>query len=75
MPVNPDLLGRSYPPTAPVVVTAERVRAFAAAVGATDPDAAAAPPTFAIVVQQAALDALDEQRKLLDQGLAVALYP
>jgi 1-acyl-sn-glycerol-3-phosphate acyltransferase len=24
---------------------------------------------------QAALDALDEQRKLLDRGLAVALYP
>jgi len=58
MPVNPDLQGRTYPPTDPVLVTAERIAEFAAAVGATDPDAALAPPTFAIVVQQAALDAL-----------------
>jgi len=56
MPVNPDLQGRTLPPTAPVVVTAERIAAFAAAVGASDPGIA--PPTFAIVVQQAALDAL-----------------
>lgn len=58
MPVNPDLLGRSYPPTAPVLVTAERVAAFAEAVGSADPGAPLAPPTFAVVVQQAALDAL-----------------
>ena len=58
MPVNPDLQGRTYPPTAPVVVTAERIAEFAAAVGATDPGATIPPPTFAIVVQQAALDAL-----------------
>jgi len=56
MPVNPDLQGRTYPPTEPVLVTAERIAEFAAAVGASDP--ADAPPTFAIVVQQAALDAL-----------------
>src|SRR5690606_29432812 len=29
MPVNPDLQGRSYPPTAPVAVTEEHVAAFA----------------------------------------------
>jgi len=58
MPVNPDLQGRTYPPTSPVLVTAERIAAFAAAVGASDPSAAIAPPTFAIVVQQAALDGL-----------------
>ena len=58
MPVNPDLQGRTYPPTSPVLVTAERIAAFAAAVGASDPGAAIAPPTFAIVVQQAALDGL-----------------
>ncbi len=58
MPVNPDLLGRTFPPTAPVAVTAEWVERFAAAVHATDPAAQVAPPTFAIVVQQAALDAL-----------------
>lgn len=56
MPVNPELLGRSYPPTAPIVVSAERIAAFAAAVGASD--TSAAPPTFPIVIQQAALDAL-----------------
>ena len=60
MPVNPDLQGRTYPPTAPIVVTAERIAEFAAAVGASDPSARIAPPTFAIVVQQAALDALLE---------------
>lgn len=58
MPVNSDLQGRTYPPTPPIRVERERIREFAAAVLATDPDAAAAPPTFAIVVQQAALDAL-----------------
>lgn len=56
MPVNPELLGRSYPPTAPIVVTSERIAAFAAAVGASD--AGAVPPTFPIVIQQAALDTL-----------------
>ncbi|OJX65927.1 MAG: hypothetical protein BGO95_05850 [Micrococcales bacterium 73-13] len=58
MPVNPDLQGRVYPPTAPLLVTAARIAEFAAAVGASDPAAPIAPPTFAIVVQQAALDAL-----------------
>jgi len=56
MPVNPDLQGRTYPPTAPIRVSAEHIAQFAAAVGASD--ASSAPPTYAIVVQQAALDAL-----------------
>jgi len=54
--VNPDLQGRSYPPTAPYLVGREKAREFARAVFATD--ANAVPPTFAIVVQQAALDQL-----------------
>jgi len=58
MPVNPELLGRSYPATAPIEVTAESVRAFAGAVMASDPDSSVAPPTFPIVVQQASLDRL-----------------
>lgn len=58
MPVNPDLQGRTYPPTAPILVTAERIAEFAAAVGAAAATAPTAPPTFAIIVQQAALDAL-----------------
>jgi len=58
MPVNPELQGRSFPPTGPVRVTPERLRAFAEAVFASDPGASLAPPTFPILVQQAALDAL-----------------
>jgi len=58
MPVNPELLGRSYPATAPIEVTAASVRAFAAAVMASDPDSPVAPPTYPIVVQQASLDRL-----------------
>ena len=65
MPVNPELQGRSYPPTAPYLVGREKVREFARAVFATsplhhDPEAAraagyadvVAPPTFPVVVQE-----------------------
>ena len=68
VPVNPDLQGRVFPPTAPYLVGREKVREFARAVFATSPlnhDPAAAqaagyadvvaPPTFAIVVQEATL--------------------
>ncbi|WP_454110526.1 FAS1-like dehydratase domain-containing protein [Leifsonia shinshuensis] len=71
MPVNPELVGRSFPPTPPYLVGREKVREFAAAVLATDPlsfDVAAAqaaghadlvaPPTFPVVVQQRTLDQL-----------------
>jgi acyl dehydratase len=66
--VNPELQGRSYPPTAPYLVGREKVREFARAVFATnplhhDPEAAraaghadvVAPPTFPVVVQEHAL--------------------
>ena len=69
--VSPDLAGRSYPPTAPYLVGREKIREFATAVLATsdvhhDVEAAraaghadlVAPPTFAIVIQQRALDQL-----------------
>lgn len=69
--MNPELVGRSFPPTPPYLVGREKVREFAAAVLATDPisfDVAAAqaaghadlvaPPTFAVVVQQLTLDQL-----------------
>ena len=68
MPVAADLSGRTYPPTAPYAVGREKVREFAAAVGAEHPvhhdvEAAraagyadvVAPPTFAVVVQEATL--------------------
>ena len=65
MAVNPDFVGRSYPPTAPYAVDASLIAAFAAAVGADDPvhtDAEAAraagypdviaPPTMAVRFSQ-----------------------
>lgn len=68
MPVNLELQGREFAPTAPYLVGREKVREFARAVFATnplshDPEAAreagyddvVAPPTFAIVVQEATL--------------------
>lgn len=67
MSVNPDFVGRSYPPAGPWPVDAALVAAFAAAVGATDPvhtDAGAAraagyadviaPPTMAVRFAQQA---------------------
>ena len=69
--MNPDLKGRSFPPTAPYLVGREKIREFASAVFATSPisfdvDAAraaghadlVAPPTFPVVVQQLTLDQL-----------------
>lgn len=71
MPVNPELVGREFPPAAPYLVGREKVREFARAVFADDPqhvDPAAAqalgyadvvaPPTFAIVVTDATLQQL-----------------
>jgi len=66
--VNPDLQGRVFPPAASYLVGREKVREFSRAVFAThpinhDPVAAraaghadvVAPPTFAVVVQEATL--------------------
>jgi len=71
MPVNPELVGRAFPPTDPYLVGREKVREFARAVFADDPqhhDPAAAaalgyadvvaPPTFAMVVQDRTLQQL-----------------
>jgi acyl dehydratase len=68
MSVNPDLVGREFPPAGPYLVGREKVREFARAVLATNPiyldvDAAraaghsdvVAPPTFAVVVQELTL--------------------
>ena len=69
--VNPELQGRVFPPVPPYLVAREKVREFARAVFATNPinhDPAAAraagysdvvaPPTFAVVVQEATLQQL-----------------
>ncbi|MGH3423981.1 MAG: FAS1-like dehydratase domain-containing protein [Nocardioidaceae bacterium] len=53
MPVNPQLAGRSFPPTPPYEVSAAKIAEFSAAIGAAnDADAGDrdAPPTFPIVV-------------------------
>jgi acyl dehydratase len=68
VPVNPELVGRVFPPTSPYLVGREKVREFARSVFAEDPqhfdpEAArargfadvVAPPTFAIVVQEQTL--------------------
>src|SRR5687768_1500687 len=65
MAVNPDFVGRTYPPSGPYAVDAALIAAFAAAVGATDAvhtDAEAAraagygdviaPPTMAVRFSQ-----------------------
>ena len=69
--MNPELLGRVFPPTPPYLVGREKVREFARAVFAdaaahSDPAAAralgyadvVAPPTFAMVVQDLTLQQL-----------------
>jgi acyl dehydratase len=68
MSVNPDLVGREFPPVGPYLVGREKVREFARAVFATNPiftdvEAAhaaghadvVAPPTFPVVVQELTL--------------------
>ena len=57
MALAPDLAGRTFPPTAPYVVTDERVAEFAAASG-TPWTGGAAPATFPIVVAFQAMLAL-----------------
>ena len=67
MPLDPSFVGRSWPPTEPYLVGREKIREFARAIGARnpeyhDPEAAraigypdvVAPPTFPIVVTMAA---------------------
>jgi acyl dehydratase len=68
MSVNPDLVGREFPPVGPYLVGREKVREFARAVVATNPiyldvssaraaghSDVVAPPTFAVVVQELTL--------------------
>jgi acyl dehydratase len=66
MPLDPSYVGHTYPPTGPYRVGREKIREFAAAIGATDPacvdpEAARAlghpdviaPPTFPILLTAA----------------------
>lgn len=67
MPITPEHIGRSYPPTAPYRVSCAKIAEFAAALGGREGgddnpayagDDAIAPPTFAIVIGAQAWDCL-----------------
>ncbi len=68
MAVEASLAGRSFPPTEPYLVTAERVREFAAATG-SEYDGSTAPATFPIVVAFQAMTGLME-----DPSVGIALH-
>ena len=82
MPVNSELVGREFPPTAPYLVGREKVREFARAVFADAPqhidvEAAraggysdlVAPPTFPMVIQDLTLQQLLSEP---DSGIVLA---
>jgi acyl dehydratase len=85
MALDQSFIGRSYPPTEPYAVAREKIREFAAAIGADDPayrDPAAAavlghpdviaPPTFPVVLTMAANQTLIDDPALgLDYSRAV----
>jgi acyl dehydratase len=66
MPLDQSFVGRSWPPTEPYIVGREKIREFARAIGATDPEYhdpeaaralgyadVIAPPTFPVVLTMA----------------------
>ena len=68
MAVDASLAGRTFPPTAPYVVSREKLLEFARATGSTY-DGGAAPATFPIVVAFAAMTGLME-----DPSVGIALH-
>ena len=68
MPLATDLVGRTFPPTAPYLVTEERVAEFAAASG-TPWTEGPAPATFPIVVAFQAMLGF-----MADAGVGIALH-
>ncbi|MEL4358208.1 MULTISPECIES: FAS1-like dehydratase domain-containing protein [unclassified Luteococcus] len=78
MPITPEHVGRSYPPTAPYRISRAKIAEFAAALGGAeggDPnpayagEAPVAPPTFAIVLGAQAWETLFGDQEL---GLALS---
>lgn len=63
MPVDQSLVGRSFPPTAPLQVTEEGVRAFAESTGGSY-DGGAAPATYPIVLAFDAMNAFLEAEQI-----------
>jgi len=68
MPLDPEVKGRTFPPTAPYTVSRERLVEFAAATGSTY-EGGPAPATFPIVVAFAAMTAL-----LQDPSVGIELH-
>ena len=68
MSVDQTLAGRTYPPTQPYLVSAEKIAEFTAATG-SEFDGRTAPPTFPIVVAFAAMN-----RLLADPDTGIALH-
>jgi acyl dehydratase len=66
--VDPTLAGRTFPPTAPYVVSREKILEFAKATGSTY-DGTAAPATFPIVVAFPAMGTMLE-----DPSVGIALH-
>lgn len=68
MPISTDHAGRTYPPTEPYRVTAEKIAEFAAALGDDNPAYAGeqpiAPPTFAATIAAQAWQALWDDSEL-----------
>ena len=68
MPISPDDVGRTYPTTDPYLVSAEKIRELATALGDTAPayrgDDPIAPPTFAMVLASRAWEALFDDEQL-----------
>lgn len=69
MPVDDSLLGRTFPPTAPVDVTEGSLAAFGAATGTPYTAGGPAPATYPIVVAFAAM-----QELMLDPSVGIALH-
>ena len=63
MPVDPSIVGRTFPPTRPYAVTAEALRTFAAATGGAW-DGGPAPTTFPIVTAFEAMNAFLEAEQV-----------
>ena len=68
MSISPDVVGRTYPTTDPYLVTAEKIRELATALGDTatayQGDDPIAPPTFAMVLASRAWEALFDDEQL-----------
>ena len=64
MPVDPSLVGRTFPPTVPHAVSEGQVRDFVLATGGSSYDGGPAPATFPIVLAFDAMNAFLEAERI-----------